>query len=120
MIKEAIGYGATIEEAYEDAVLKLNVKDDDDIQFDVISQAKKKVLGLFGGSQAQVRAYIELPDQKKKEKPVKKGGVLGKILMLLLGILLGIVLTVGSVVGVGYWLTQQPLKKTVVLIPSPS
>lgn len=72
MIKEAIGYGATIEEAKEDAILKLNVKEDADIQFDVISQAKKKVLGLFGGSQAQVKAYIELPDQKKKEKPAQK------------------------------------------------
>ncbi len=71
MIKEAIGYGATIEEAYEDAVLKLNVKDDADIQFDVIAQAKKKVLGLFGGSEAQVKAYVELPDQRKKEKPFK-------------------------------------------------
>ena len=71
MIKEAVGYGATIEEAYEDAVMKLDVKDDADIQFDVIAQAKKKVLGLFGGSQAQVRAYIELPDKKKKEKPAK-------------------------------------------------
>ena len=58
---------------------------------------------------------MEREFEYEKEKPVKKGGVLGKILMLLLGILLGIVLTVGSVVGVGYWLTQQPLKKTVQL-----
>ena len=72
MIKEAIGYGATTEEAYENAVLKLDVNDDADIQFEVIASPKKKVLGLFGGAQAQVRAYIELPDQKKKEKPAQK------------------------------------------------
>ena len=35
--------------------------------------------------------------------------------MLLLGILLGIVLTVGGVAGVGYWLSQQPLEKSVEL-----
>lgn len=68
MIKEAIGYGATTEEAYENAVLKLDAKDDADIQFEVIASPKKKVLGLFGGAQAQVRAYIEIAEPKKKEK----------------------------------------------------
>ncbi|MBR4100192.1 MAG: KH domain-containing protein [Clostridia bacterium] len=72
MIKEAIGYGATIEEAKEDAVLKLNAKDDADIQFDVIACPKKKVLGLFGGSKAEVKAFVEIPDQKKKAKPQKQ------------------------------------------------
>lgn len=56
---------------------------------------------------------MEREFEYEKERPVKKGGALGKILMLLLGILLGIVLTVGSVVGVGYWFTKQPLKKPV-------
>ncbi|MBQ9113717.1 MAG: hypothetical protein IJY05_02215 [Clostridia bacterium] len=56
---------------------------------------------------------MEREFEYEREKPVKKGGVLGKILMLLLGILLGIALTVGSVVGVGYWFTRQPLKKPV-------
>ena len=65
MIKEAIGYGATIEEARENAVLKLNANDDADVQFDVIAFPKKKVLGLFGGSKAEVKAFIELPDEKK-------------------------------------------------------
>ena len=56
---------------------------------------------------------MEREFEYEKEKPVKKGGVLGKILMMLLGILLGIVITIGSVVGVGYWFTKQPLKKPV-------
>ena len=72
MIKEAIGYGATIEEAQENAVLKLNVKDDADIQFDVLAFPKKKVLGLFGGSEAQVKAFIKLPDPKPKKAPQKE------------------------------------------------
>lgn len=72
MIKEAIGYGETIEQAKEDAVLKLNVSDDSDIQFDVLAFPKKKVLGLFGGNEAQVKAFIELPDPVKKDKPQKQ------------------------------------------------
>lgn len=67
MIKEAIGYGDTIEQAKEDAVLKLNAKADDDIQFDVLATPKKKVLGLFGGNKAEVKAFIELPDPVKKK-----------------------------------------------------
>lgn len=81
MIKEAIGFGNTIDEAKENAIAKLNVSELEDIQIDLIAMPKKKVLGLFGGSQAQVRAYIEIADKKpknnnkkpqpKKEKPVK-------------------------------------------------
>ncbi len=79
MIKEAIGYGLTIEEAKENAVLKLNAKEDADIQFDVVAFPKKKVLGLFGGAKAEVKAFIELPDPKpqkqKKEKTAPKKSV---------------------------------------------
>lgn len=70
MIKEAIGTGKTLDEARESAVLKLNAKETDDIQFEVITMAKPKTLGLFGGCKAEVRAFIEIPDKKpKKEKP---------------------------------------------------
>ena len=71
MIKEAIGYGDSIEQAKEDAVLKLNAKADDDIQFDVLATPKKKVLGLFGGCKAEVKAFIELPDPVAKKNPKK-------------------------------------------------
>ena len=70
MIKEAIGYGATLEEAKEEAISKLGASELDDIQFEVVAMPKKKVLGLFGGSNAQVRAYIEI--KEKKVKPQKK------------------------------------------------
>lgn len=78
MIKEARGFGATVEEAKENAIKNLNASDFDDVQFEVITIAKKKVLGLFGGNDAEVRAYIELPDKKpakkqnKPQKPTKK------------------------------------------------
>lgn len=68
MIKEAIGTGSSIEEAKEAALLELDAKDNDDIQFDIISFPKKKALGLFGGTLAQVRAYVELPDPKPAKK----------------------------------------------------
>ncbi len=78
MIKEAIGFGNTIDEAKENAIAELNASDEADIQFDVVATPKKKTLGLFGGRQAQVRVYIELPDEKPKAakkqapKPAKK------------------------------------------------
>ncbi len=67
MIKEAIGFGTTIEEAKENAITELGAGFDDDVQFEVLSTPKKKTLGIFGGAKAEVRAFIELPDPK----PVK-------------------------------------------------
>lgn len=74
MIREAIGFGADISEAQEDAREKLGASSEDDVQFEIISQSKKKILGLFGGSKAEVRAYIEIPDPKpqKSKKNNKK------------------------------------------------
>lgn len=74
MIKEAIGFGATVDEAKEDAILKLGAKIEEDVQIEIISLPKKKVLGLFGGARAEVKAYVERPDKpnKKNNKPAKK------------------------------------------------
>ena len=79
MIKEAIGTAETVEEALEAAKAELFALCGEDIEFDidVIAQPKKKVLGLFGGSPAQVRVITELPDpatkkQHKKNKPADK------------------------------------------------
>lgn len=74
MIKEAIGFGATVDEAKEDAILKLGAKIEEDVQIEIISLPKKKILGLFGGAQAEVKAYVERPDKpaKKNNKPAKK------------------------------------------------
>jgi spoIIIJ-associated protein len=75
LIKEAFGQGAGIEEAKESALLSLNARPDDDVQFEIIDMPKSKVLGIFGGKEAKVRAFIELPDpkpvKKKNDKPAK-------------------------------------------------
>lgn len=72
IIKEAIGVGSTVEAAREDAIAKLNAALDEDVQFEIISFPKKKVLGLFGGADAEVKAYVEGPDHApKKEKSQK-------------------------------------------------
>lgn len=74
MIKEAIGTGATLEEANENAqaLLRAQLPEDAliDISFDILDMPKKKTLGLFGGSPARVRAFVELPDPKP-EKPAR-------------------------------------------------
>ena len=79
MVKEYIGEGKDLLEATanaKDGLIKtLGLKNEDDVKIEVVSDFKKKTLGLFGGSMAKVRAYIELPDpkpEKKAEKPAKK------------------------------------------------
>lgn len=75
MIKEAIGVGETLEEATEIAKTELNVTYEDEVQIEVLAEPKKKTFGLFGGSPAKVRVYIEVPDpapKKKSQKPQKK------------------------------------------------
>ncbi len=75
MIKEAIGVGATLEEATEKAKAELNASFDEEVQFEVLSNPKKKTLGLFGGSPAKVRVFVELPDPApKKQKAPKRDG----------------------------------------------
>ncbi len=72
IIKEAIGVGSTIEAAREDALNKLGAKLEDEVQYETLALAKKKVLGIFGGSDAKVRAFIEGPDEpQKKKKPAQ-------------------------------------------------
>ncbi len=62
MIKEAIGMGASIDEAKEAALKALEAPEDADVKFDVIEMPKAKLLGLFGGSQAKVKASYEFED----------------------------------------------------------
>ncbi|MBR3593056.1 MAG: protein jag [Clostridia bacterium] len=74
MIKEAIGVGATLEEATEKAKAELNASFDEEVQFEVLANPKKKTLGLFGGSLAKVRVFVEMPDPapKKQRSPKKE------------------------------------------------
>lgn len=76
MIKEYIGEGKDLLEATASAkeglILHNNLKNEDDIKIEVVSDFKKKTLGLFGGSMAKVRAFVELPDPKPVKKVEKK------------------------------------------------
>lgn len=62
MIKEAFGTGATLEEAKNAALIALEAPADADIKYDVIERPKAKVLGIFGGSPAKMRAYYEFEE----------------------------------------------------------
>ena len=63
MIKEAIGTAATIDEAISKAKAALNAPEDADVKIDVLVQPQKKIFGLFGGSDAKVKAYYEVEDE---------------------------------------------------------
>ncbi len=67
MIKEAIATAPTRDEAIEKAKAELNAPEYADVKFDVIQDAQKKVLGLFGGKDAKVRAYYEVKETESKE-----------------------------------------------------
>ncbi len=81
MIIEAIATGKTLVEAQEAAVSQLGDVGNANIEFEILAHPKPKTLGLFGGSDAKVRAYAEVPDAKpkaeakapkKEKKSVKK------------------------------------------------
>jgi len=70
MLREYIGTGKTIEEATVAAKAGLNAPLTADIEFEVLVRPQKKILGLFGGADAQVKASYE--DGVKEKKPNKK------------------------------------------------
>lgn len=72
MIKEFIGTGKTIDEATLAAKTGLNAPMTADVKIEVVVMPKKKVLGLFGGCDAQVKAsYDDGKREKKQPKPKK-------------------------------------------------
>ena len=64
-----MGFGETVDAAKEDAMLALGATAEDDVQIEILEMPKKKVLGMFGGSRAKVRVFIELPDKIEKAQP---------------------------------------------------
>ena len=75
MIIEQIGYGASFQEAYENAKELLAAPDDAELQHEIIQEARKKLFGLRT-EPAKVKVWYEIPDPKperpaKKEAPVK-------------------------------------------------
>ncbi len=71
MIKEAIGVAADVDQARKIAVENLHAPYDADVQVEIVAFPKKKVLGLFGGSDAKVRAFYDDGVEEKKA-PVKE------------------------------------------------
>ena len=59
LIKEAIGTGATLDEAKEAALKALGAPEDADVKYEVLERPQAKFLGLFGGSPAKMKAYYE-------------------------------------------------------------
>lgn len=57
-MKEAIGTGASVEEALEAACTQLGMTRDQ-VEFEILEMPAKKKFGLFGGSPAKVRAFVE-------------------------------------------------------------
>lgn len=57
-MKEAIGTGSTVEEAKEAACRELGVESYE-AEFEILELPTKKTFGIFGGSPAKVRAYLE-------------------------------------------------------------
>ncbi len=70
MIKEATGVASTIEEARQKALRALNAPQEADVKVEIVQQPKKKILGLFGGADAKVKAYYD--DGKSEKKPAQK------------------------------------------------
>ena len=62
LIKEAFGTGATLDEAKDAALRALEAPEDADVKYEVIERPKAKVLGIFGGSPAKMRAFYEFED----------------------------------------------------------
>ncbi len=72
MLKEEIGLGNSVEEATKQAISLLPA--DVDYKIEIIDDYKPKVLGLFGGHPAKVKAIYEVADPKpSKKKPQKNG-----------------------------------------------
>ncbi|MBR5437491.1 MAG: protein jag [Clostridia bacterium] len=69
---EAIGTGATIDEAIANAVKELNAPAGADVHTEMVAYPQKKILGLFGGSPAKAKAFYEVPDEPVKAQPAKK------------------------------------------------
>lgn len=71
MIREAIAKGDTVEQAFANACRELGVETTD-AEFEILEMPTKKTFGLFGGSPARVRAYIEEPDPMEERDPAEE------------------------------------------------
>ncbi len=70
MIKEAFGKGDTVEEALAQACQELGVETES-AEYEIIKEPKEKKFGIFGGSPAEVRAYITVTPAAAANEYVK-------------------------------------------------
>ena len=68
MIKEVIATGKDVVEAKENARAALGADPLADVNFEVLHFGSRGIFGIIGVKPAQVRAYIELPDQALKRR----------------------------------------------------
>lgn len=73
MVREAIKTARTIEEARSAALLELGLSEEDDFKVEVLKIPTKKIFGLFGGSLAEVRVFVELRDEEPGKKEAERG-----------------------------------------------
>lgn len=71
MIREAIATGDTVELAREEACRQLGVETYD-AEFEILEMPTKKTFGLFGGSPAKVRAFIQSGPAEAAAEYLKK------------------------------------------------
>ncbi len=67
MIREAIAKGDTVEAAFTNACRELGVETTE-AECEILEMPTKKTLGIFGGSPAKVRAFIEEPEPPAQEE----------------------------------------------------
>ena len=72
MIKEAIGKGATVELATKAAREQLGAPEEVEVKIEILKMPQKKVLGIFGGSDAEVKASYDAPEEAEKPKKEAK------------------------------------------------
>ncbi len=70
MIKEVFTNGTTIEEAVQNGCKELGLSVSD-VEYEVLQQPVKKTLGLFGGSPAKVRVFVEISPAKFAQKYIE-------------------------------------------------
>ena len=68
MIKEIIATGKDVAEAKENARAALGADPLADVNFEVLHAGSRGIFGIIGVKPAQVRAYIELPDNAPRRK----------------------------------------------------
>lgn len=71
MVKEVIGIGDNEMEALADAKKQLGISEDAEVNFEVIQRAEKKKFGLFGGSPAKVKAWLNASPADNAEEFLK-------------------------------------------------